>query len=232
MGDGETAVEFPAAVNADVDGPQIASGSRPGTPEIIEPVIIPDPITPNMFLYNSALACDMPGVLCAIAHGASINFSNKEDDCRSAILLAIEAGSTVLVEFLYQNGAKLAAIDMQGRGVLHYAALNDDTSIVVMMMKRGAKCDVKDFDEKTPMDIALERESGDIVTMLRMAQFRAQQKADNRQSQCLEDLQSEYFRDIEVAQLVDPTRISRRSTASFDSLSTTSRDSVKEEHHS
>ena len=92
-------------------------------------------------------------------------------------------GSTVLVEFLYQNGAKLAAIDMQGRGVLHYAALNDDTrfvrtglsccccclrwggdwgnsvmfvclfvcllcSIVVMMMKRGAKCDVKDFDEK------------------------------------------------------------------------------------
>ena len=48
VGDGETAVEFPAAVNADVDGPQIASGSRPGTPEIIEPVIIPDPITPNM----------------------------------------------------------------------------------------------------------------------------------------------------------------------------------------
>ena len=30
---------------------------------------------------------------------------------------------TVLVEFLYQNGARLTSSDEKGRGCLHYAAL-------------------------------------------------------------------------------------------------------------
>ena len=34
--------------------------------------------------------------------------------------------NTVLVEFLYQNGAKLTSSDEKGRGCLHYAALKDD----------------------------------------------------------------------------------------------------------
>ena len=38
---------------------------------------------------------------------------------------------TVLVEFLYQNGAKLTVSDEKGRGCLHYAALTDDTRYCV-----------------------------------------------------------------------------------------------------
>ena len=38
--------------------------------------------------------------------------------------------STVLVEFFYQNGAKLTLCDERGRGCLHYAALTDDAGCV------------------------------------------------------------------------------------------------------
>jgi ankyrin repeat protein len=54
----------------------------------------------------------------------------------------------VLVEFLYQNGAKLTVCDEKGRSCLHYAALTDDASVVVLLLKRGAKADTLDSDGK------------------------------------------------------------------------------------
>lgn len=45
------------------------------------------------FLYSSVMMNDLPGVLCAIAHGANTNFVNKNDESKSPILLAVEAVS-------------------------------------------------------------------------------------------------------------------------------------------
>lgn len=39
------------------------------------------------------MSSDLPGVLCAIAHGGNINYVNKEDESKSPILLAAEAVS-------------------------------------------------------------------------------------------------------------------------------------------
>lgn len=36
---------------------------------------------------------DLPGILCAIAHGGSTNYVNREDGAKSPILLAVEAVS-------------------------------------------------------------------------------------------------------------------------------------------
>ena len=36
---------------------------------------------------------DLPGVLCAIAHGGNTNYVNKEEESKSPILLAVEAVS-------------------------------------------------------------------------------------------------------------------------------------------
>lgn len=90
----------------------------------------------------------MAAILCAKAHGGDINFINIADEGKTPMLIAIERVytllcsvhiaciiiyylsllqcSTVLVEFLYQNGAKLTVCDERGRGCLHYAALTDD----------------------------------------------------------------------------------------------------------
>lgn len=70
-----------------------------------------------------------------------------------------------MVEYLYQNGAKLSAADDCGRTVLHYAVLKDDANMVMTLLKRGVRSDTKDSDGKDPMSLAVERENGDIVTM-------------------------------------------------------------------
>ena len=66
------------------------------------------------FLYNSVLTNDLPGILCAIAHGGSTNYVNREDGAKSPILLAAEAVSYRKVTFLcawqiYANLSKWAA---------------------------------------------------------------------------------------------------------------------------
>ena len=45
------------------------------------------------FLYSSVMVNDFPGVLCAIAHGGNTNYTNKEDESKTPILLAAEAVS-------------------------------------------------------------------------------------------------------------------------------------------
>lgn len=70
-----------------------------------------------------------------------------------------------MVEYLYQNGAKLTAADDQGQTLLHYAVTKDDANMVMMLLRRGMKPDAKDKDGKDPMSLAMEMENGDIVTM-------------------------------------------------------------------
>ena len=71
----------------------------------------------------------------------------------------------VLLEYLYQNGGKLLLTDVTGKGCLHFAAMGDDPNLVMMLLKRGARPRLKDASGKDPLDYALVRENGDIVTM-------------------------------------------------------------------
>ena len=43
------------------------------------------------YLYNSVLASNFPGILCAIAHGGSVNYVSEEDERKCPILLAVSA---------------------------------------------------------------------------------------------------------------------------------------------
>ena len=70
-----------------------------------------------------------------------------------------------MMEYLYQNGAKLTAVDESGRTLLHYAVMKDDASLVMILLRRGVRPDAKDNEGKDPMAIAMEKENGDIVTM-------------------------------------------------------------------
>lgn len=55
--------------------------------------------------------------------------------------------------------------DGQGRGSLHLAAMGNDPNLVMMLLKRGARPRLRDSEGKDPLDYALEKENGDIVTM-------------------------------------------------------------------
>ena len=41
------------------------------------------------YLYNSVLASNIPGILCALAHGGSVNYANEEEEHKCPILLAV-----------------------------------------------------------------------------------------------------------------------------------------------
>ena len=70
-----------------------------------------------------------------------------------------------MVEYLYQNGAKLTAADDRGRTLLHYAVLSENANLVMTLLKRGAQPDIKDLQGRDAMALAMEKENGDIVTM-------------------------------------------------------------------
>ena len=55
--------------------------------------------------------------------------------------------------------------DARGRGCLHLAAMGSDPNLVMMLLKRGARPRLEDGEGKDPLDYALEKENGDIVTM-------------------------------------------------------------------
>jgi len=73
----------------------------------------------------------------------------------------------VVVEYLYQNGSKLTNVDKSGKGCLHYAAVLDNASLAMVLLKRGANPAIKDSDGRDPIAYALgqEQSNADIITM-------------------------------------------------------------------
>lgn len=78
---------------------------------------------PTQHLYNTATAGDIPGMLCALAQGANVNFINEAEDGRSPLIQTIHSGSLGATEFLMLNGVRPNLRDSLGRGVLHHCVL-------------------------------------------------------------------------------------------------------------
>ena len=90
--------------------------------DTVETVIIPDNISPDLvcvemscicilppslpppsllqYLYQSVCTIDLPGILCAKAHGGDINFINIDDEGKSPMLIAIEKVNHVYVLYM------------------------------------------------------------------------------------------------------------------------------------
>ena len=83
--------------------------------------LLPSPLTQH--LYNCAAVGDIPGMLCAVAHGANVNFINEAEDGRTPLIQTIHSGSLGATEFLMLNGVRPNLRDALGRGVLHHCAL-------------------------------------------------------------------------------------------------------------
>ena len=89
--------------------------------------ISPSACSTVQFLYSCARKGDVPGMLCALAHGANVNFVNDKDNNSNPLIQTIYSGSLAASEFLLQNGVRLHVRDGSGRGVLHHCALTGET---------------------------------------------------------------------------------------------------------
>ena len=47
----------------------------------------------RQFLFDAATNGNLPAALCALAHGANVNYVSLENDCRTALLEAVDAVS-------------------------------------------------------------------------------------------------------------------------------------------
>lgn len=191
-------------------------------PSEVETVVIPDSVHPDVFLFTAAHNGSLPAALCALAHGANVNYVSLENDCRTPLLEAVDTGNVTMTEFLYQNGGKVDVCDMSmRRGCLHHAVLKDDPSMVVLLLKKGGPVSAVDTDGKDALALAMERENVNVVMLLKVTKLKTdyQKKSDDPQ---LEETVAEVYKDIEVVTTTEPEKLKKLNGS--DNYSTNSHD--------
>ena len=58
----------------------------------------------QQFLFDAATNGNLPAALCALAHGANVNYVSLENDCRTALLEAVDAVSVCGCVWMYVHG--------------------------------------------------------------------------------------------------------------------------------
>jgi uncharacterized protein len=76
------------------------------------------------------------------------------------------AGEREIAEYLLENGAEINAGE-GGNTALHGAVLFQQAEMVKWLLDHGAKIDALDYNGKTPLTLAVEKESEPIASLLR-----------------------------------------------------------------
>lgn len=71
------------------------------------------------------------------------------------VMLASELGMPETVSYLLKQGARLTAVNQQGRNALHLAAIGGDLRCVSLLLKAGLAPDKQDKHDLSPMDYLL-----------------------------------------------------------------------------
>ncbi len=87
-----------------------------------------------------------------------------------AIILASERGlrrvGNAIGKEMLINGAKANVQDKNGYSALHMAVLDENTTMIQILLENGADLNIKDKDGYTPIDLAREQKNVDLTKML------------------------------------------------------------------
>ncbi|XP_062408273.1 BAR_ACAPs and ArfGap_ACAP domain-containing protein [Sardina pilchardus] len=163
-------------------------------------------------LYQAALQGDLVSMAAALAQGAEVNWSDPQQEGRTALIGASIGGSLIACEFLLQNGANVNHRDQRGQGALHAAAIGGHTGHVCLLLKRGANQYAADEKGNDPLSIAMETAHADIVTLLRMARMNEEMRDSEGFFGSIGDDETfqDIFRDFSNMASHDPEKLSRR----------------------
>lgn len=103
---------------------------------------------------NPYTRVDAPSVLELLGYRIDINVTDNNGENALMYAAANPNAGTAVIEVLLDKGAKLDAVDAQGKTVLMYAAESGDISKFKLLMDKGAKADGKTADGKTVADFA------------------------------------------------------------------------------
>eukprot|EP00746_Dinoflagellata_sp_MGD_P168302 gnl/MRDRNA2_/MRDRNA2_99652_c0_seq1.p1 gnl/MRDRNA2_/MRDRNA2_99652_c0~~gnl/MRDRNA2_/MRDRNA2_99652_c0_seq1.p1 ORF type:complete len:561 (+),score=105.99 gnl/MRDRNA2_/MRDRNA2_99652_c0_seq1:214-1896(+) len=100
-----------------------------------------------------------------LAHGADASYLDSKG--QSPLFLAVATDRSPLVAALLEaSPTALHHQDFQQRTPLHHAALRGARSVVKLLLKHGARLDVRDIAAKTPLDYAMDEGHTKIALLL------------------------------------------------------------------
>ncbi|KAG1452255.1 hypothetical protein G6F56_007867 [Rhizopus delemar] len=122
-------------------------------------------------LWDAVSENDLPSALRCIAQGANVDCRSAEAGLQTALQKAVDNNNETTVEFLLQSQSNVNEKDGKGWTALHYAAANNNVRLVLALLKRHAQPDITDDSNKTPLDLAVDCQSVQTVTALRLFAF-------------------------------------------------------------
>jgi FOG: Ankyrin repeat len=75
----------------------------------------------------------------------------RDEQDRSVLMRAAEAGNLLFVAHLLDMGADTSLIDPDGHTALHLAAIDGDDGVIEMLISAGAEVDALDSQNRTPL---------------------------------------------------------------------------------
>ena len=100
-----------------------------------------------------------------LEHGADVSASTVKG--ATPLMMAAAGGHIEAVRILGVRDADVNTATRKGWTALHFGAFNGSLSVVQFLLDLGAEVNSRTRDGKTPLVLALEREHGDIVRLIR-----------------------------------------------------------------
>ena len=98
---------------------------------------------------------------------AGIDINAKEEDGRTALLIAAEKGDAWMAALLADNGADVNARDADGYTALMYAAYKGNRELAELLLNRGVDVHARDKDGWTALKFALLQGKTQVAELLK-----------------------------------------------------------------
>ncbi|CAH8629525.1 unnamed protein product [Dicrocoelium dendriticum] len=139
----------------------------------------------SLLCVGARLGCPplMLAGLAAGAHPDSVQYASRfgsRHQCYPPLIWAVRSGSLAACEFLLLNGADIDAQDELGRTALHHACQLQRVHLACLLLRRRADQRRRDHKGRIPLDIAVDMQNGDIVTLLRLQRLHDDAKDSNQ----------------------------------------------------
>ncbi|KAL0095671.1 hypothetical protein J3Q64DRAFT_1630194 [Phycomyces blakesleeanus] len=104
--------------------------------------------TVNQTFWDAITEGNLAEGLRYLARGANVDYRNPNEHLQTPLHRSVQLGNEVSVEFLLQWSSNVNEIDENGWTNLHYAANSNNVRLVLGLLKRHAKADIKDESGK------------------------------------------------------------------------------------
>ena len=106
------------------------------------------------------------GVVSLKLNGVVMNANNEEGF--TPLYKAIDGNHTEIIKHLINNGADVNVENpLGGRSPLHMAVDQGKREIIEMLVNKGADVNAREFDDRTPLDLAIAFKHTEIAELLR-----------------------------------------------------------------